>query len=77
MAISFSMIVFLRFFSPIFCTVDCSYHLRAKGICTIKYEPVCGSDGKTYENRCRFCYSVQRSSKLLFLKHAGECRALA
>ncbi|XP_062443693.1 ovomucoid-like [Rhea pennata] len=53
--------------------VDCSDYLHAKGMCAFEYEPVCGSDGKTYGNKCQFCYSAQQSNKPLFLKHLGEC----
>ncbi|XP_068816066.1 double-headed protease inhibitor, submandibular gland-like [Struthio camelus] len=53
--------------------VDCSDYLHANGLCTFEYEPVCGFDGKTYGNKCQFCYSVQQSNKPLFIKHPGKC----
>ncbi|XP_069628631.1 double-headed protease inhibitor, submandibular gland isoform X1 [Haliaeetus albicilla] len=53
--------------------VDCSDQLGNNLICTADYKPLCGSDGKTYGNKCQFCSAFSRSQGALFLKHRGEC----
>ncbi|XP_076205833.1 double-headed protease inhibitor, submandibular gland-like [Aptenodytes patagonicus] len=53
--------------------IDCSGHKDGNAICTAQYDPVCGSDGKTYGNPCKFCNAVVRSGGTLFLRHRGEC----
>ncbi|KAM9373292.1 double-headed protease inhibitor, submandibular gland-like [Phaethornis superciliosus] len=56
--------------------VDCDNSLQ-KGlsslICTSEFNPFCGSDGRTYGNKCQFCNAVSRSRGTLFLRHRGEC----
>ncbi|KAM9289514.1 ovomucoid-like [Morus bassanus] len=53
--------------------IDCSDHKGGDLICTAQYDPLCGSDGRTYGNKCQFCNAVWRSGGTLFLKHRGEC----
>lgn len=44
-------------------------------VCTRMFDSVCGSDGKTYSNECRF--NCQRSKYIdLAIAHRGECRAV-
>lgn len=44
-------------------------------ICTDEYMPVCGSDGKTYSNVCRFTCQQNKYSNLK-IEHRGECKAV-
>ncbi|XP_019390925.1 PREDICTED: serine protease inhibitor Kazal-type 6-like [Crocodylus porosus] len=57
--------------------VDCSEYQprgRSKPIyCVRVYDPFCGSDGKTYNNKCSFCKAVLQSEGKLRLKQAGAC----
>nr|P05557.1 RecName: Full=Ovomucoid [Struthio camelus] len=54
-----------------FATVDCSDY--PKPVCPLDYMPLCGSDSKTYSNKCNFCNAVVESSGTLTLRHFGKC----
>ncbi|NXE17707.1 IOVO protein, partial [Ardeotis kori] len=59
---------FLIFF---FLQVDCSDY--PKPVCSLEYMPLCGSDSKTYSNKCTFCNAVVDSNGTLALSHFGKC----
>ncbi|NXC12202.1 IOVO protein, partial [Corythaeola cristata] len=52
-------------------TVDCSDY--PKPVCLLDDMPLCGSDGKTYSNKCNFCNEVVDSNGTLTLSHFGKC----
>ena len=44
------------------------------GVCTLEYNPVCGSDGRTYGNKCGLDYAVEcKKIHGLYLQHDGKC----
>ncbi|NXV97808.1 IOVO protein, partial [Calonectris borealis] len=54
-----------------FLQVDCSDY--PKPVCSLEYMPLCGSDSKTYSNKCNFCNAVLDSNGTLTLSHFGKC----
>ncbi|XP_010150157.1 PREDICTED: ovomucoid-like [Eurypyga helias] len=56
---------------------DCSEYKRLERgrpiYCERLYQPFCGSDGKTYNNKCSFCKAVLRSRGALHMKQEGTC----
>nr|XP_009940933.1 PREDICTED: double-headed protease inhibitor, submandibular gland-like [Opisthocomus hoazin] len=56
--------------------VDCSDHKDSNLTCPLHYSPLCGSDGKTYQNECHFCNAVVQNQGSLFLRYRGSCSTL-
>ncbi|XP_043844768.1 serine protease inhibitor Kazal-type 9-like [Dromiciops gliroides] len=58
-------------------TVDCSSYKKTPPgdpiFCTADYNPICGSDGKTYSNECFFCSAVKQSDGKIKFSHKGKC----
>ncbi|XP_043836929.1 serine protease inhibitor Kazal-type 9-like [Dromiciops gliroides] len=42
-------------------------------VCVQIYDPICGSDGKTYSNKCFFCFAVKQSNDKIKFSHFGNC----
>ncbi|XP_057238725.1 serine protease inhibitor Kazal-type 6-like [Malurus melanocephalus] len=57
--------------------VDCSEYRRLERgrpiYCERLYQPFCGSDGKTYNNKCSFCKAMLRSRGALHVRQVGTC----
>ncbi|XP_068390991.1 serine protease inhibitor Kazal-type 6-like [Eschrichtius robustus] len=67
---------FYAFFSGVFSQgvqIDCGEFQDRKVHCTRESNPHCGSDGRTYGNKCTFCKAVVKSGGKLYLKHHGKC----
>ncbi|XP_009866972.1 PREDICTED: double-headed protease inhibitor, submandibular gland-like [Apaloderma vittatum] len=72
-AVANGLEVNLRHLGECFKEIDCSKHDGNNPMCTAEYDPLCGTDGKTYGNKCQFCNAVLRNRGALSLKHHGQC----
>ena len=41
--------------------------------CTMQYDPVCGSDGKTYGNECQLTSQSCQAKSSVRVAHKGAC----
>ena len=41
--------------------------------CTERYDPVCGSDGKTHSNKCYLSIEACKTKSNITIVHQGEC----
>ncbi|OCU00819.1 trypsin inhibitor ClTI-1 [Xenopus laevis] len=41
--------------------------------CPRDYDPVCGTDGKTYPNECMLCYATKDTAQKVQVETKGEC----
>ncbi|XP_044804644.2 serine protease inhibitor Kazal-type 9 [Bubalus bubalis] len=57
-------------------STDCSKYKMLPSeerFCYEIYAPICGSDDKTYDNDCYFCYEVEKTNNKLKFVHFGKC----
>uniref|UniRef100_A0A8C5NW60 Serine peptidase inhibitor, Kazal type 6 n=1 Tax=Jaculus jaculus TaxID=51337 RepID=A0A8C5NW60_JACJA len=53
--------------------INCGEFRDPKVFCTRESNPLCGSDGQTYGNKCSFCKAMVKSDGKINLKHHGKC----
>ncbi|XP_023393053.1 sperm-associated acrosin inhibitor-like [Pteropus medius] len=54
-------------------TLDCNVYKDQLHFCTKELDPLCGTNGKTYANRCTFCSEMLENSGAFEFSHYGKC----
>nr|AUO18183.1 kazal-type protease inhibitor [Sebastes schlegelii] len=45
--------------------------------CNFQYDPLCGSDGATYSNRCELCMSNRFKMNKVIVMYRGRCHPVS
>uniref|UniRef100_A0A7N9CYY3 Kazal-like domain-containing protein n=1 Tax=Macaca fascicularis TaxID=9541 RepID=A0A7N9CYY3_MACFA len=52
---------------------DCSVYASSSVFCTREMDPICATNGQTYNNRCLFCRKKLFCGEKLKFYHYGVC----
>ncbi|XP_039631416.1 serine protease inhibitor Kazal-type 1-like [Polypterus senegalus] len=50
---------------------DCDNYVN--NVCSLSWDPVCGSNGQTYGNECFFCMDIKKKKTPIFITKRDVC----